>query len=74
MNQIFAQHLRKFVLVFFHDILIYNNSMADHVDHLKQVLDILRANSLTAKLSKCVIATDKSGVPGAHHIRARGSY
>jgi hypothetical protein len=59
MNQIFAQYLRKFVLVFFDDILIYNTSVAKHMDHLTIVHGNLRANSLTAKLSKCVFATDR---------------
>jgi hypothetical protein len=38
MNNIFAQYLRKFVLVFFYDILIYSKSMSEHVTHLKLVL------------------------------------
>lgn len=38
MNHIFQQHLRKFVLIFFNDILIYNRSLQDHANHLKLVL------------------------------------
>lgn len=53
MNTILAPHLRKFVLVFFDDILIYSNSLSDHVTHVDIVLQILR-HHLSAKPSKCV--------------------
>jgi hypothetical protein len=59
MNQIFEAHLKKFVLVFFDDILIYNSSLQEHLAHLTEVLSILRANSWTAKMSKCTFATDQ---------------
>jgi hypothetical protein len=35
-------YLRQFVVVFFDDILIYNTSWADHLRHLRAVLDTLR--------------------------------
>jgi hypothetical protein len=57
MNNIFSAHLRKFVLVFFDDILIYSKSLAEHRHHLSQVLQILRLHQLKAKLSKCTFAT-----------------
>jgi len=38
MNSIFKPFLRKFVLVFFHDIVIYNKSWKDHVEHVDRVL------------------------------------
>jgi hypothetical protein len=56
MNKIFASFLRKFVLVFFDDILIYSKSEAEHADHLKVVLQILKENQLTAKRRKCDFA------------------
>lgn len=34
MNEVFKSHLRKFILVFFNDILIYNKSKIDHLRHL----------------------------------------
>jgi hypothetical protein len=53
MNNIFSPFLRKFVLVFFDDILIYSNSMALHKQHLTTVLHTLRTHNLKAKMSKC---------------------
>jgi len=41
MNFIFKTFLRKFVLVFFDDILIYNKSWKDHVQHVDKVLKLL---------------------------------
>jgi hypothetical protein len=41
MNQTLAPLLRKSVLVFFDDILVYSRSYQDHVLHLEQVFNIL---------------------------------
>ncbi|KAK0578091.1 hypothetical protein LWI29_004970 [Acer saccharum] len=53
MNDLFCPYLRKFVLVFFDDILVYNQTWTDHLQHLRTVLLILSTNSLFAKKSKC---------------------
>lgn len=53
MNHVFQQHLRKFVLVFFDDILVYSLSWETHLIHLTKVLHLMRSHSLYAKLSKC---------------------
>ena len=53
MNSIFKPLLRKFVLVFFDDILIYNKSWEDHVQHVDKVVQLLEAHQLYAKPSKC---------------------
>lgn len=42
MNHIFRPYLRKFVLVFFDDILVYGRSWGDHLGHLHKVLEILQ--------------------------------
>jgi hypothetical protein len=53
MNQVFAPFLRKFVIVFLDDILIYSASWTDHLVHLKTILQTLRDNQFFAKMSKC---------------------
>lgn len=45
MNQIF-RHLRKFVLVFFDEILVYSKQWEEHLQHLRTVLQILQENQL----------------------------
>eukprot|EP00253_Pinus_taeda_P007201 PITA_07201 len=41
MNHIFRSHLRKFVLVFFDDILTYSRTWEEHLQHIETVLCIL---------------------------------
>ncbi|KAJ4748790.1 polyprotein [Rhynchospora pubera] len=53
MNNLFKPYIRKFVLVFFDDILIYSKNVTDHVAHVTQVLQVLSTNNLFAKQSKC---------------------
>lgn len=53
MNVIFKPYLKKFVLVFFDDILIYSRSSEKHLMYLQAVLNIMRTNQLYAKPSKC---------------------
>jgi hypothetical protein len=53
MNHIFSYQLRKSVLVFFDDILVYNKTWKEHMRHLDEVLSIMNAQSLYAKESKC---------------------
>jgi hypothetical protein len=56
MDIIFRPFLDKFVVLYIDDMFIYSNNMSDHVQHLKQVLDTMRASKLFAKPSKCEFA------------------
>jgi hypothetical protein len=71
MNKIFEPHPRKFVLIFFDDILVFGRNIEDHAMHLRAVLDILRSNSLTTKISKCVFVTGQVEYLG-HVTSSRG--
>ncbi|XP_073001510.1 uncharacterized mitochondrial protein AtMg00860-like [Typha latifolia] len=52
MNDVFRALLRRFVLVFFDNILVYNRSWKEHLVHLREVLQILKDNELKVKKSK----------------------
>ncbi|KAI0497463.1 hypothetical protein KFK09_020691 [Dendrobium nobile] len=54
MKMIFKQYLRRFVLVFFDDILVYRTE--EHWEHLKKVLEVLQENQLRVNLKKCCFA------------------
>ena len=56
MNDVFRTVIGKFVLVYLDDILIYSNSMEEHAEHLRAVLQILRDRHFYAKMSKCTFA------------------
>lgn len=56
MNNLFAPMLRKYVLVFVDDILIYSKSLEEHIQHLQEVFRILKDNKFLLKLSKCSFA------------------
>ncbi|KAL4022780.1 hypothetical protein IC575_016525 [Cucumis melo] len=53
MNRVLRKFLDTFVIVFIDDILIYSMTEAEHEEHLRMVLETLRANKLYAKFSKC---------------------
>ena len=56
MNSIFKPFLRKFVLVFFDDILIYRNYWEENSQHVDTVVQLLKEKQLYAKPSRCFLA------------------
>ena len=53
MNRVLANYLRKGVLVYMDDILIYAKTQEEHARLLDEVLTVLSANDFYVKLSKC---------------------
>ena len=53
MNHVFRAFLGRFVVIYFDDILIFSHTLELHVEHLREVLLVIRAQHLFANLKKC---------------------
>ena len=53
MNNIFSDLLDVCVIIYLDDILIYSKDMTQHKEHVKEVLQRLRKNSLFVATPKC---------------------
>lgn len=71
MNSTLAPLLRKCVLVFFDDILVYSPSLEEHLCHLRLVLELLAKDKWQVKLSKCSFAQQQLAYLG-HIISGKG--
>ncbi|XP_066373646.1 uncharacterized mitochondrial protein AtMg00860-like [Miscanthus floridulus] len=71
MNAVLQRFLRKCVLVFFDDILIYSASWTEHLQHLRAVFTELHAHQQRLKRSKCTFGTSSVAYLG-HIISASG--
>ena len=56
MNDILRPVIRKFALVYLDDILVFSKNIAEHAEHLRTVLQLLRDHQFYAKQSKCTFA------------------
>jgi hypothetical protein len=50
MNHVLRAFISKFAVVYFDDILIYSKSFDEHLDHIRQVLTVLREEKLYGTL------------------------
>ena len=71
LNETLSPCVRKFVLLFFDDILIFSASYALHLQHLEEVLKLLLQHQWQVKLSKCAFA-QKQVVYLGHVISGQG--
>jgi hypothetical protein len=71
MNDILKSYICRFVLVFFADILIFSSTWAEHLQHVRTVLQQMHTHHLFAKRSKCFFGEPSVGYLG-HIILAAG--
>jgi len=70
-NFVMSDFLDKFVVVYLDNILIYSNSLDEHIDHVSKVLQALQDNYLLVKLEKCVFHVKEIEFLG-HIITGKG--
>ena len=73
MNTILAPLLRRCVLVFIDDILVYSKTLEEHKEHVRAVFVLLEQHQLKVKRSKCTFAQQQLKYLG-HVISAAGSH
>lgn len=71
MNSTLHPLLRKCVLVFFNDVLIYSSTYEEHLQDLEQVFALLSKDQWLVKLSKCWFAQQSIAYLG-HMVSAHG--
>ena len=59
MNNLFQRYLRRYIIVFFDEILIYSRFFSDHLRHLEIALQVLKEGEFTLEFSKCSFAQQK---------------
>lgn len=71
MNDALRPFLRKYVAIFFDDILVYSSDLNSHATHLDSVLSSLATHHFLLRRSKCVFAQSQLNYLG-HIISAQG--
>jgi hypothetical protein len=74
MNEVLRPFLRRFVLVFFDYILIYNKSWLEHLQHVHLVFFVLQAHKLFMKRSKCAFECQRGGIPQPRYFQGGRGY
>ena len=49
----------KFVCIYIDDVLVYSSTFAEHLGHLRLLLEAFRAHHLYARLDKCIFAANQ---------------
>ena len=59
MHQVLKPLIGRFVVVYFDDILIYSRNLEEHLNHVREVMETLRANKLFINLKKFSFMMDQ---------------
>ena len=65
MNHVLRPFLRKCVVVFLDDILVFSRTWKEHRDHLDAVLSALHDQSLFCNIVKCEFALEQCAILGS---------
>lgn len=68
MEIVLHRYLRKFAMVYIDDIIIYSNTVEEHLEHLRLVFEALRDANLKVGVSKCELFKDHIEILG-HEVK-----
>ena len=71
LNHILKPHVNSFVLVYLDDVLIFSNTLDEHLNHISTVLTLLEPNHIQLRLSKCFWAKNELEYLG-HMVSSKG--
>ncbi|PHJ18928.1 retrotransposon ty3-gypsy subclass [Cystoisospora suis] len=85
MQNVFINELDEFVVVYLDDVLVYSESKAEHLNHLRRVLQRIKDQQLSVGIRKCGFVTQKVKYlgyiieqgrmsPGPRRVKALKSY
>ncbi|KAL0555999.1 hypothetical protein IC582_004502 [Cucumis melo] len=74
MNRVFKDFLDTFLIVFIDDILVYSKIESEHEEHLRMILETLRANKLYAKFLKCEFLMVEASIFLGHMVSKDGLF
>ena len=66
MNHVLRAFISRFVVVYVENILVYNKSLQDHIQHLRSSFEVLRMAKLYANPQKCDFCLEKSYLSQFH--------
>jgi RNase H-like domain found in reverse transcriptase/Reverse transcriptase (RNA-dependent DNA polymerase)/Integrase zinc binding domain/Chromo (CHRromatin Organisation MOdifier) domain len=72
MNDILHEHLNDFVVIYFDDIVIFSDTIEEHWNHVRKVLQKLKEKRINLKLSKCEFAVTETKYLG-HVVNGEGT-
>jgi hypothetical protein len=53
MNDILMNYLDDFVITYLNDIIMYNNTKKNHIQHIRKILQRLRKTDIQVDVNKC---------------------
>lgn len=71
MNRIFFNLLGKCLFVYIDDLIVFSNSLEQHINDLKEVFQIVKENKLKLNLGKCNFFQSKVEILG-HELSTKG--
>ncbi len=60
MNDTLMNYLDEFVVAYLNDIIVYNNSKKEHIQHVRKILQRLREANIQADVDKCEFHTTET--------------